>query len=105
MKHRYDRFTLVAFLMLGLVAISSCKQEVSQPPEFYDAQVDGIAVTPLPPIDLGVLNADVTVASHRSTAAFDGTLNQPTAAPIGGGGTFDPNAPAGDPFAFDPNGA
>ena len=107
MENRHYRISAVALLLLGLVVIFSCKQEVSQPPEFYDAEYDGLAVNPLPPIDIGVLNAGVTIPSHRSTAAFEGTLSQPTIAPAGslGAGTFDPNAPAGAPFAFDPNGA
>lgn len=75
MNKSFSNFFLVTALAAGACLLVSCKKEVSERPQHFEAGVDGVAVQPLPPIDeeMAKLSLDDlgAVPSHRSTGSAD----------------------------------
>ena len=79
MKCRLNRLNVKRFLIAPLMVISvllicSCKKEMTENPTLFDSTVDGIAVVPVPDIDIRMAERDATVPGYRNTAAFEGQI-------------------------------
>ncbi len=73
-KCRYAMITISFGLIL--VIFTSCNKDVQDTPTPFDASIDGIAVSSLPPVDLDLANksfdeATTLIPRHRSTAPLD----------------------------------
>ena len=71
---KVKRFLVVALMILSVIVVCSCKKEMTESPTVFDSTVDGIAVVPVPDIDIRMAERDATVPGYRNTAAFDGPI-------------------------------
>jgi len=68
------RFLITPLIVISVLLICSCKKEMAESPTVYDSAVDGIAVVPVPDIDIRMAERDATVPGYRNTAAFEGQI-------------------------------
>ncbi|MCH9022243.1 MAG: hypothetical protein IID32_05730, partial [Planctomycetes bacterium] len=54
------RFLIAPLMVISMLLICSCKKEMTQSPTVYDSTVDGIAVVPVPDIDIRMAKRDAT---------------------------------------------
>ena len=65
---------MATLMIMTVMVVYSCKKEVSENPTVFDPAVDGIAVLPVPDIDIRMAQRDASVPSYRNTAAFEGQI-------------------------------
>ena len=63
-------------MMVPAVLFCSCKKEMAETPTLFDSAVDGIAVVPVPDIDIRMAERDATVPGYRNTSAFQGEIDR-----------------------------
>ena len=69
-------FIIATLMLIPVMLLCSCEKEVTEIPTLFDATIDGVAVVPVPDIDIRMAQRDATVPGYRNTAAFDGPIVQ-----------------------------
>ena len=82
---------IVILLITPVLLFFSCKKETAESPTLFDPAIDGVAVAPVPDIDINMAQRDATVPGYRNTAAFEGEILSPDELSIASRSTTDPN--------------